>query len=81
MNNSLTPLTDARQADSKVENQSIPDARWPWSAIDAGYDFARTMERHSDELRTALQAIVDCDCKLPFGLLSQARTALKNSST
>ena len=50
-----TPITDAAHQQSKIQNQGIPDKRWPWDAINAGWDFARNLERVAGQLAKALE--------------------------
>ena len=56
---SKTPRTDKAQAIGNLKNQSDSDGKWPWSAINRGYDFARTLELEIAELQIYKKAYHD----------------------
>ncbi len=53
-----TPRTDAVKVAGNIKNQSDTENEWPWSAINRGYEFARTLERENTDLKNRIANVM-----------------------
>lgn len=61
-----TPRTNEAHIQARIANHGAPDKDWPWCAINAGWNFARTLEEEltavtaeRDRLENLLSCVVD----------------------